>query len=242
MRIGYLVGAQLGDFEEPPPDGGWNETLHLFSALVAEETADSARVRREVRAAIAARQTAVARRDGFSDVEDGALLALALRAHVITQPEADALISGWCRDASFLGEQANGYQRILRVSSSTTPDEARAALAALPEKLLHESAIEVALNATRKGLLGHVMLLAGEIDAGIPWLERAAHVCFTRSGDPFVVQHARLELAQALEQKNDVEGACKEYDRIVAQWGHARPRSLTAERAKARLTALHCAR
>jgi cytochrome c-type biogenesis protein CcmH/NrfG len=45
-------------------------------------------------------------------------------------------------------------------------------------------------------------------------------------------------LAEALEQTGDLAGARREYERVLRAWGNAKPRSVTAERARARLAKL----
>jgi hypothetical protein len=51
---------------------------------------------------------------------------------------------------------------------------------------------------------------------------------------------ARLWYAQALEQTGDVRGACGVYAGIEADWGHAKPRSITVDSARERMKALRC--
>jgi hypothetical protein len=52
--------------------------------------------------------------------------------------------------------------------------------------------------------------------------------------------HARFDLAEALAQKGDVKGACERLGKVVDQWGTAKPPSVTAEKAKARMKSLAC--
>jgi serine/threonine-protein kinase len=47
-------------------------------------------------------------------------------------------------------------------------------------------------------------------------------------------------LGRAREAKGDTPGACAEYARILARWGHAIPRSVTADETRAHASALHC--
>ena len=49
---------------------------------------------------------------------------------------------------------------------------------------------------------------------------------------------AHYLLGLALEGSGDKAGAAKAYRFVVSQWGQARPRSVTAEKAKARLSAV----
>jgi serine/threonine-protein kinase len=43
-----------------------------------------------------------------------------------------------------------------------------------------------------------------------------------------------------LEQKSDRDGACAQYAAILSRWGNAKPKSVTADKARARSTALAC--
>jgi serine/threonine-protein kinase len=51
-----------------------------------------------------------------------------------------------------------------------------------------------------------------------------------------------LLYGQALEAQRDRAGACEAYRSILARWGKASPRSVTAEAAAKRVQALGCAR
>jgi serine/threonine-protein kinase len=58
--------------------------------------------------------------------------------------------------------------------------------------------------------------------------------------DPFGNTRGWLDLGAALEAKADRAGACDAYRMVVDRWGQARPRSVTAEHARARAVALAC--
>jgi len=51
---------------------------------------------------------------------------------------------------------------------------------------------------------------------------------------------AQLDLAQALEQTGDVPGACRAYAEVLDRWGHAVPRSVSAEAARDGSRRLRC--
>jgi serine/threonine-protein kinase len=88
--------------------------------------------------------------------------------------------------------------------------------------------------------LGHVDLLAGRAAEAIPLLRGIVNDCLAMTTPVEHVQ-ARMDLAAALEQTGDLPGACESYARVVAQWGHARPRSVTAEAARKAIKRLQCA-
>ncbi len=117
--------------------------------------------------------------------------------------------------------------------AAMTPDEARAALAALPRFLPLTS---YQPNFSPDGHIGHAYLLAGHAAEAVPYLKRAATSCYV--GIPRM--HARLELGQALEATGDTPGACAAYRTVLERWGHAKPRSVTAEKARERTKALRC--
>ncbi len=118
-----------------------------------------------------------------------------------------------------------------------TPAEARDALAAAPPGPLRLDFRLPHLDAQ----VGKLLLLVGRVDEALPLLERAANLCRTFE-DPFEIARFRLLLARAYEQKSDRPRACARYQQIVDQLGKARPRSVTVDAARARLTALGCKR
>jgi serine/threonine-protein kinase len=92
---------------------------------------------------------------------------------------------------------------------------------------------------TAQGLIGKVYLRAGRVDEALPFLRTSAAAC-TALADPFGHTRALFDLGRALEAKADKDGACAAYRPLLARWGAAKPKSLTAERAKARAKALAC--
>jgi serine/threonine-protein kinase len=88
--------------------------------------------------------------------------------------------------------------------------------------------------------MGRVLLLAGRVDEAIAHLRRAMSACFSPS---WIRSHqfgAEL-LGEALEAKGgDKAGACAAYAEVLAHWGNAKPRSLTAEQARAHMKSLGC--
>jgi eukaryotic-like serine/threonine-protein kinase len=129
-------------------------------------------------------------------------------------------------------------------SPALTEAEAKAALAALPE---WGPATPTPANfynvfgrvGSPEADYGRVLLLAGHVDEAIEHLKRAVATCdlFTSTLDHV---RAELDLGRALAQKGDKPGACEAYGKVLAQWGHAKPRSVTADAARARSKALGC--
>jgi eukaryotic-like serine/threonine-protein kinase len=84
-----------------------------------------------------------------------------------------------------------------------------------------------------------VDLLAGRVDRALPPLEDAAANCRAFE-DPFEALQLQRYLAEAREAKGDTAGACAAWQRVIDRWGAAKPRSVTAERARERRRALGC--
>jgi eukaryotic-like serine/threonine-protein kinase len=80
---------------------------------------------------------------------------------------------------------------------------------------------------------------SGEPARELPLLREVAGAC-TALYDPFRHTRSQLWLGQALESTGDQVGACQAYDVVLARWGKAKPRSVTAEDARRRAHALGC--
>ncbi|MFI5298912.1 MAG: protein kinase [Polyangiales bacterium] len=89
--------------------------------------------------------------------------------------------------------------------------------------------------------IGESHRLVGEIEPAIDWLERATSTCRALE---LPIDHTRafLWLGRAREAKGDGKGACEAYRVVLERWGHARPRSISADEARGRTNALGCAR
>jgi serine/threonine-protein kinase len=167
------------------------------------------------------------------------LLRVALRAGRLSAADLAARRDPWLRawtarvtpvSRNFLWMYA--YARV-----ADSPEDARDALAALPAygalpPFRPETMVEVDV--------GRTYLLAGRVDEAIPWLTHATRTCSVLRF-PFEHVRAHLLLGEAQEAKGDQAAACASYDAVVQRWGRARPRSVTAEKAAERETALHCA-
>jgi serine/threonine-protein kinase len=88
--------------------------------------------------------------------------------------------------------------------------------------------------------VGRAYSLAGDAAHGLPLLRGAARTC-DGLRHPIEAVHASADLGAALEATGDTRGACDAYAKVVEQWGAAKPRSITADRAKQRILALKCA-
>lgn len=116
-----------------------------------------------------------------------------------------------------------------------TEAEAREAVAAMPKQ-------EPPVMATGRWAqvdlgVGKARALSGDGAGALPPLRRVAGSCGALL-DPISAMEGRYYLGLAEEQQGDLAAARQAYEKVVAAWGAAKPKSLTAERAKARLAAL----
>ena len=87
--------------------------------------------------------------------------------------------------------------------------------------------------------VGRTDLLAGRVDDALEALQRATQNC-SPVDHPLESTRAHYFLGQAREAKKDTAGACAAYGVVRDRWEHAKPRSVTAQKAMARLAALGC--
>lgn len=117
-----------------------------------------------------------------------------------------------------------------------TVDEAKAAIALLPE---YGGSFPPVIEAYPDALadLGRVRLLAGEDEAAMKSLRLVVANCDILER-PLTIIRAREQLGEALERTGDKAGARDAYRAVLARWGNAKPKSVTAEKARSRLKAL----
>jgi serine/threonine-protein kinase len=87
--------------------------------------------------------------------------------------------------------------------------------------------------------IGRALFLGGKTDLALVHLERATKSCFPLD-HPIEHTRAHYFLGMAREAKHDLKGACDAYRVVSERWGHAKPRSTTAQAAGARIAALRC--
>jgi tetratricopeptide (TPR) repeat protein len=142
-------------------------------------------------------------------------------------------VDGWNNAGNASDFWLNAYGYFL-----DTSDVAQA-FESLPE---YQQDLDTLFNHTaRKDLaIGRVDLLGGRVDDAVVYLKRAASSCQALLA-PIPHTQAHYWLGQALEKKNDTRGACAAYRVVLERWGDAKPRSVTADQARARMKALECA-
>jgi serine/threonine-protein kinase len=166
------------------------------------------------------------------------LFAVAEQGGLRTAEQRQAALSEWLRlwkevDPLFQPQSwVLGYAR-----PAVTPADAAVALALAPHPLprVHMNQFH------REGLgsVGKVLLLAGHPAEALPELRAAAATCSALQA-PIEHTRAHFYLGEALEQTGDRPAACSEYGAVLSRWGSAKPRSVTADRARARRSALAC--
>jgi serine/threonine-protein kinase len=168
-----------------------------------------------------------------------AMLATRLHAKTLDDQEWRRRAAAWrdvvAKDAGKAGRHITWGRAFGRAAE--TPAQATIALAEPDAELPPLPFIGVWFGLDAE--VGHTMLLAGRVDDALVRLQREAKAC-RGLFHPFTHVRARLWLGQALEAKGDTAGACDAYGFVVERWGAAKPKSVTAEAAKKRISALHC--
>ena len=85
--------------------------------------------------------------------------------------------------------------------------------------------------------LGAMNTFTGHGAEAISYLERAETSCYVLE-EVMDLTHDAYALGVAKEQTGDLPGARAAYQKVLDRWGSAKPRSVTAEKARARLRAL----
>jgi eukaryotic-like serine/threonine-protein kinase len=172
-----------------------------------------------------------------------------LRRHAgrIDQGALESVRQELLRQATSLGAKPGETWRAAYGRDCETTDDARAALAALPDGGLEIAAGQGLLGAW----LGRAFLLAGRPLEALPWLRQGASACAAMIPpvNPNLAEgvttvdyvRAQASLGEALERTGDHSGACSAYGEVVTRWSHPVPRSVTVQRARERWKALGCA-
>jgi eukaryotic-like serine/threonine-protein kinase len=165
------------------------------------------------------------------------LLAVRRSAGIISrsllEAERDAWLAEWTKRDVELFRPWLWLQAYAAIAE--TPEEAREALAVLPEYGLAPFAPGTLDYAD----LGNVYLLAGDLDRAIEHLSRAVRACHGIAY-PFKHTVASFHLGQALEAKGDKAGACVAYTIVARRWSKTKPPAITWLKAQERMRALRC--
>jgi serine/threonine-protein kinase len=173
---------------------------------------------------------------GSSTIDESAfVLAMARQTGALSAAEwaktRDNWYSAWSHEAGSPADRSMVWLR-LQADGAFARDDAERAASSIPPGV-------ATLDDTEDAALGHLYALLDRWDEAIRRLERVVRTC-----DALVNiaprMRARFELARGYETKGNVAGACDQYAWVVSRWGNAKPRSVSAEAAKAKMRALHC--
>jgi serine/threonine-protein kinase len=180
--------------------------------------------------------------EDWAMVEDPVPLLYEARYHAKAIPRAarDAQREAWI--ASWRARTSREYLPFLWVHAyatyAATPEDAAEAVRARDSfGPVPPYRPKTATNAD----VGRTLLLAGDVDAALPYLKKATRSCLPLD-QPFPFVRSQLWLGEALAKKGDTAGACAAWSSVVARWGDAKLRSLTAAAARAKAKDFGCAK
>jgi eukaryotic-like serine/threonine-protein kinase len=226
------------DLVESDPEGSRHFQPTQTLVQIALETGDE-KLAGKLADAFARRAAAWTTAEGGFDKDAMPwLLHVASRQRLLSAPAFEAARSAWTQKWVASGRVIPGYVWVMAYAETAeTAADAEAALAMLDELGPVPAFFPTFGNSELH--VGRVYALAGRPAEAEPHLLRAARHC-GRFADPFAHPRAELALGGVRESMGDGAGACDAYRSVVAQWGNAKPRSVTAERARERLHALSC--
>jgi serine/threonine-protein kinase len=166
------------------------------------------------------------------------LSSIAARGGLRKPAEVEAARAQWLQLWSAVDPAFRSQSWVLGYAQpAATKEEATLALSVAPHPLprVHGNQFH------REGLsvVGKVLLLGGKVSDAVPELRMAAGSCSALQA-PIEHTQARYLFGRALEETGDIQGACQAFRDVLARWGEARPRSVTAEGARAHARALAC--
>jgi hypothetical protein len=131
---------------------------------------------------------------------------------------------------------ANDAWVVLYAGTAMSAADARTALDALPS---YSPLPAFGHDVFKNRAMGNTLFLAGRLDEALPYLRRAVTACYSND---FVFSHHRAAetLGEALEATGDAASACAAYANVLLTWGNAKPRSKTADAARAHSKKLGC--
>jgi eukaryotic-like serine/threonine-protein kinase len=184
----------------------------------------------------------------MSPTPTGRSLALAVRHRggLVSDAEVASTLALWMRQPRFASNAFGGRLPLddwiaFYAMAVRTRGEALEALKHL------SSARSLRTIPKAAGASGRVYFLAGDVAAAIPLLRQESAWCGDTGNIPLPIAWTipwirdNFYLGQALEQQGDKPGACAAYAKVLTRWGHAKPRSVTAEKVRERTKALGCA-
>jgi hypothetical protein len=118
-----------------------------------------------------------------------------------------------------------------------------------PEAALEALEVLEPLGPPRRFLIDHLLVvdvarvyvLAGRMNDASALLEEACASCLAAL-EPLRFVQAHALLGRVREAQGHIDAACAAYQYVLARWGTASPRSITAKEIRARSQALACKR
>jgi serine/threonine-protein kinase len=249
------LAASAGDFVEAERDLNEMEKVlatdpsaqahaeaHMLLARIAEEQGHPDRAR-AVAEAYLARKDAWApthRVDNVSIFLDPVpeMLGMLARTGAMTPSEREERRAAWL--AAWRAKTSAAYLGDLWITAWAAPAATRQEAQAAIEALSGFGAVPpFNPNLPAQALVGRAYLLAERIDDAVALLRSGSAAC-TLLAEPMASTRAWADLGGALEAKGDSAGACGAYRVVLDRWGKAKPRSVTADKARARVAALRC--
>jgi serine/threonine-protein kinase len=159
------------------------------------------------------------------------LLVAERRAGLLSAAETETQRDEWI--ASWSKRVGADNRPFLWLYAYAAPAETKEdALRALAEEPKYGGAPKYTRWALGDFYRGKTYLLVGRVDEAIPLLYRASRSALALSA-PFDHTHANLLLGRALAGVGRKEEACAAFRVVLARWGNAKPRSVSAEEARA---------
>ncbi|WXA79432.1 protein kinase [Pendulispora rubella] len=215
------------------------EAVRLMVGALMEtgREADASRVSRGFLARKDGWMAAPWRRERMHDDPTPQLLEAELRAGTLHRADFEAARANWAKQWIERAPPAlrNYVWYYAYASLVSTESEAAQALAVAS----NYEPLPAYRDLVEDAAPGRAYLLAGRLDEATMSLQTATRWCDVLS-EPIVHTRAVALLGRALEAKGDTHGACAAYSQVLARWGAARPRSVTAEEVKVRVRALGC--
>jgi serine/threonine-protein kinase len=245
VRRGDLAAADRAAEQLAAAEGGSSFTFRADGTVLRVQLA---RERGDLAAAATLARGYMHRRKALSapdlDVDPLPLMLAAERAGgFVSGEELREQMDAWKKEShAQFGAELPPLSWIVAARVVTGHDDAVLAIASRPplESLPLETGLGHVDRATNPAIIGRVSLLAGRFEEASPLLEEAARTCFVRD-DPLTSILASLDLGATREALGDKTGACTAYGNVLRPWGHAKPRSVSAEKARERAKALGCA-
>lgn len=243
MTAEQLARAALADAERSPRRDEHGRPTRLLVQILSEtgRPAEAARVAFD----FVTRQDAWEPNPRAEDLAIGRdvtpfMLSAAERGGSLTPSEfaqrRAAWVSGWDRRIAPTYKNyvwLHGY-----ASVADTPEDAREAFATLPR---YTQIPPFRPHTLAWAGVGPARLLTGKTDEATNWLSDVTKSCLVLE---FPVEHTQAYawLGRAYEAKRDKSKACAAYRVVLDRWGKARPKSVTADKARERTKLLGCKR